>query len=437
MGDNKTLMIKNGDAMSMHHGGLTVATVSGIGNILGESEAKANRALIKGDEYDDGSNVWASWGINDDGPQKFMQDTRLLHVARRGIEINTDLHYGSGVRWFEDEITEKGKLIKKPVIIEGWNKFNRDTGFNVELSNAINHLEHLFIAFVEVIMAKGGGVHSINTLDPSYCRIKKRENGKIQGVYYDVRFRENTVDKPEAEIPIYDPTKEQDKFIMILSYKTIGKAYYPEPIITGVIENGWAEIATSVPKFIKSIYKNQMTLKYHVKIPLSAVRTNCHGWDSMDNKEKTTALKAFQDSLDETLSNAENAGKSVFTTFDDVHGLKGIEIEPLKGFIEAAKDIPSNSAANIEISHSLGVDPSEMGQGMPGGKELSGSGSDKRNGRGNKVARLKREREVSLQILHMIARLNKYDEKYYPAYVDMDTSETLDVNPTGKKIIAS
>ena len=103
--------------------------------------------------------------------------------------------------------------------------------------------------------------------------------------------------------------------------------------------------------------------------------------------------------------------------------------------MESSSELPTAAAANSELLFALQVDPALIGLGIPGGKNLSGSGSDKRESRNIKQSSLKRERLVSLKLPNLIATIHGLDYKIYPTYLDTDTSQTLDQNPTGKQTV--
>ena len=83
----------------------------------------------------------------------------------------------------------------------------------------------------------------------------------------------------------------------------------------------------------------------------------------------------------------------------------------------------------------MGVDPSLLGGGIPGGKNLSGSGSDKREAWTILCARMTKRQIRTLQIFENIKDWNNWDPSIYVKYPSVNLT-TLDKNPNGQtKII--
>lgn len=379
-------------------------------------------------------NDWAPWGDSDDFPQRLIQKLDYLGVVKSAIDVNAAMHYGSGLCWFTDEYTEDGKIVRKPVKVPGWKEWCRNTNYDLVHGEMIESLETFYNAF-PVISMDGDKVGSVYLLDTPRCRLAKRnEQGRIEKLFYNVDPGVSTA--KIKTLPIFDPRypKKYAQFVYPIQYRTFGKLYYGEPNYYATFRAGWADVSIQVAKFMKSVYTNMMTLKYHLKIPLSTMRAKYSEWDVKEEAEKLQLLLEFKTEIDNHLTMPENAGKTIFSVYDDMTQGETVTIEPIKNFLDSSKELPSNIAGNSEMLFALGTDPAMVGLNNPGGKDLNGSGgSDKRESRKSKQANLKLERTVSLQLTNLIAYLNGYDAEIYPAYLDVDTSQTMDENPTGKK----
>ncbi len=398
-------------------------------------DAKAVHEQGQDPEKELGVEAWSPWGEDDDWPQKFLSNyLDKLGVVGAGISLNADMHFGGGVVWCKDTYND-GKILREVVDIPDWNKFKRETGFELAQSELVESLETFYIAFAEILLNNGYKVASVKVLDTPRCRFKKMDaKGRITHVYYGVD--PEFVEMKAVPIPIYDPSnpKKYKKYVYPVLYRSFGRLYYPTPLIAATIAAGWGDVAISVPKFIKAVYLNQMSLKYQIKVPLSALKANYKEWDEKGEEDQLKMMLEYKDKIDTALTKPENAGKTVIMVYDDAAGKSMVEIEPIKSFFDSSKELPNNVAANSEMLFALGVDPALVGMNMPGGGDLNGSGgSDKRESRKSKQGNLKRERIVSLQLLNHIAFINGYPEDVYPAYLDVDTSQTMDENPTGKK----
>lgn len=388
---------------------------------------------------------WADWGVDDNLPLTLLDWIGKIGVLGSGIDLNANTHFGNGIIWGEDVYTEEGKKIFKPQKVDIWNRMKRTFEVENVMSEVVDSLETFWIAFAEFILSNDKTeITNIKALDPAYCRFaQKDEKGNIKKVYYSSDFGVGTRPVDPPAIDIYDPTdpRKFSKFVLPLMYRTWGKFYYPEPIYYACIRNGWADVASSIPKMLKNIYENQMTLKYIIRVPYEVMKRMYSAWDTPPDCEGADAIMKWQqakikevhDKVNDHLTKPENQYKSLFTFVEGPHELKGIEVEPIKNYLDATAELPNAAAANSELLFALQVDPSMVGIGIPGGKNLSGSGSDKRESKQIKQATLKRERLVSLRVPNLIAVFYGLSDDLYPTYMDTDTSQTMDENPTGKQ----
>ena len=425
-----------------------VFTILGAGASFAEGKIKDNKKIKEPDditEIQNNSKPWAIWGDNDDWPQKLLADMDKLGVAKRALNLSADLHYGSGIQWMKEQVDkEKGTLKHMLNNPKGWRRWSNLSGFNEALSNAILSADTFGMGFIRVTMSAIGDVHSLKCLDTPSCRIEKRVNGKANKLYYAQDIHEkNAADEKTIEYKYFDNhtdiltfAKANPVFVFPIRYNCWGKFYYSEPDYYATFRNGWANIAIGVPKLIDNIYKNQSSLKYHVKIPLSTFKAKYKDWETKEEKEQITLFVQYRDEIETVITSAEAAGKSVFSLYNDLEKFDSITIEPIKNYLDSTKDLPNNLAANSEILFAIGIDPSLLGLNMPGAKDLNGGGgSQRRESLKIKQTTLTRERLVSLQFAWMISILNGYDEDIYPMYIDVDISQTLDENPTGKKTV--
>jgi hypothetical protein len=390
---------------------------------------------------------WIEWGDDDAFASNLMRDLSFLGVGKAALESNADMHYGMGIEWFYKEITAEGKIKHIPVMIDDWVRLCREESMDIVQSEVVDSLEYFYMAFVQFMFnADQSRINWVKVLNTPFCRFQKQDNsGNIPGIIYSAKFPDQPSRDDMQIIPLFDkrdPLKNKT-FVLPVMYGTWGKLFYAEPDYYSVFRNGWVKIATTVPAIINSMYTNFATLKYHIKIPASYFLQKYKDWDT---KTETDQLKCFeneQGNINKFLTGTENAGKAFISIYGvDEQGKEqpGWVIEPIKNYLEATAELPNNNAANYEILYAMNQDPTMQGMDT-GGSNLSGSGSNKRQSRDNKMANMQRARNVSLQVPKLIAMLNGYYQVpeigpyIYPAYISTDTSETLDENPTGKKIV--
>lgn len=425
--------IELGDGRSAIKGGSSILTVESSAFAPEGSPGKKALVDVKTNDTTVTNNKWANWGDGDDWPLVMSEKMAKISVMNRALSLSGDLHYGAGIQWCRfNEETKK----HEPLYLADWHRFTRQIHFNFdkEFGNAIDALQTWFWSAVEIILEDNTNrVFSVRALDPTFCRLGKRVKGKITKLYYSMDFGDGASTEDAEPIDVFDPLKPfaKKKFVVLLSYKTFGRNYYPDPYWNSTFLNGWADVAIEVPKLIKYIYKNQITVKYHIHYPESAIRMECKEWDEMSTEKRIEWLQSKQESIEGSLVGGEMAGKSVISTYQVKEDL--VEIKPISNLLENKNDLPNNVAANSEILFSIGLDPALVGLNMPGGKDLNGSGgSDKRMGMLISQSTLYRERAVSLFLPRLIGFFNGYDKDVYPMFKDIDVSKTTDVVPSGK-----
>lgn len=385
-----------------------------------------------------GNRKWAYYGENDDFPSVLREKMGLVSLIKRGLSFNADAHFGAGIRWFKEEYTEE-KVIKRPVLIPKWVQMVTRTGFNVVMGDVIETLEHFYWVPVRVVtnLAKTR-IDKLEVLDPVFTRIGKRnDKGEITHVYFSYLYPDSPPDNDIVEYPIYDPKNPQkySEFVILLKYSTFGSVYYPEPDYYSVFRNGWVDVACAVPAFIKAMYTKSASIKYHVHIPEHYFPLKYKDWETKTAKERLDIVTKEKTDMDTFLMGQDNAHKvfvSIFGLDSDGKEMPDWKIEPIQDYLKKDAELPNNSAANSEILFAMGVDASLVGFGIPGGKDLSGSGSDKRMSMAIKQSLMQRERCISLQLPIFIANFEKMtsgDE--FPLYLDINTQETLNENRNG------
>jgi hypothetical protein len=432
-----------------------VLTEQGINSIMtiqgaavSTSDKISSAAKLK--EPADSSSVrktkpWSIWGDSDDWPQQLMEKLDQLGVAKRALDLNSDLHFGTGVIWMKEETSEDGTLKHIVSNPKGWKQYcNRSKCLHAQ-SDVINAKDTFGWGAVRFTLNGMDGVYKLEALDIPSSRLGFRNKaGKIESLYYAQDIHLLSAADDTVQYPVYDDDnhdefiKKNKVFVYLVHNPSWGRFYYGEPHYYATIRNGWADIAIEVPKLIKNIYKNQATLKYHIKVPITVFRQMYAGsdpakcWDMMTQEQQLEAYKSYKKEIQDVISKAEAAGSSVFTLYEE--GKDKVEITPIDASINTTKDLPNNTAANSEILFAIGIDPSLLGLNMPGGKDLNGGGgSQRRESLKIKQATFARERLDSLGVMFLLGRLNKYDEDSYPMYAEIDVSQTLDENPTGKK----
>ena len=156
-------------------------------------------------------------------------------------------------------------------------------------------------------------------------------------------------------------------------------------------------------------------------------------WATKKVEERMEIRKQLIDSMNDKLTGTENGGKSIQSMkFEDDKGntIKALEIETVDDKFKDGSYLPEAEAANSEVLFAIGVDPSLIGAGIPGGKLGAGSGSDKMAAFNILQSLKKSDREFFLESLEFVRDYNDWDMNLNFGFEDTVLT-TLDKNPTG------
>src|SRR5690606_29928170 len=131
-------------------------------------------------------------------------------------------------------------------------------------------------------------------------------------------------------------------------------------------------------------------------------------WTTFGEDVQRQKRSELIDAIDDKMSGNQNSGGSLISPFFLKEGkeVKGIQIETIGQAEAQGEFLLDASAGNSEILFPMGVDPSLLGGGIPGGKNLSGSGSDKREAWTILCARMPKRQIRTLQIFENIKEWN-------------------------------
>lgn len=397
-----------------------------------------------------------SWGKKNDYPQEIMKAVRLNGSASSGLRFLRKAHYGNGLVFVRDEVNDAGKKNPKVVpmteipVIDAFFKRSQMSRFYKE---TITDLETFSIAFPEYILSNNfQEITRVKRQKTAWCRfeVMNQENGLVQNVYISEKFgRENVNSDSEfvevvplidsywtpEEVKNYCKTNKINKFIRPVFYPLIDEAYYPESEWHAVVKSGWLDVANSVPALKKSIFQNQMTIKYIVEIDERYFeKIYAENWQKMKPEDRIEIRKGVIDDINSSLVGNDKAGKAIQSmkiVGNDGKAYPAVEIKAIDDKLKDGSYLPEAEAANSEVLFALGVDPSLIGAGIPGGKLGAGSGSDKRVAFDILNSLFKTNRETTLETFDFIAQYNGWDPTLRASFENTKI-ETLNANPSGK-----
>lgn len=396
--------------------------------------------------YDSTSYAWSPWGDDNLFPQNVLSDLESNSITLRALEKRKAIHFGRGIiAYREDEPGEDGLPKKIKVTDAEVVEFFRVNRVNFQWVDLIGSLETFANGWIEFITNKAKDkINKLYIKDPAYCRLEKMDpvTARIKNLYYSAQWDRYVTAEQEkvcVTVPMFDPSKIMDgkyqdgNFIYPVFYRSFNKSYYHLAVWNGIRTSGWLDIANKVPLLKKAIMKNQMTIKYHIRIPDDYFQHRYPSPNFTKEYRETKKKEVLQD-MNDFLTDVENSGKAFisFSFYNKVKQdyLSGWQIDVIDNKLKDDAYLPDSQAANSEILFALGVDPTLIGSGMPGGKLGAGSGSDKREAFWQLNAEMGIYRQISLEPLYFIRDFNRWDPAIQFDYVTVDTAQTQDKNPT-------
>lgn len=396
----------------------------------------------------------ASWGKNNDYPQQLLTKIRKNGAALSALRVSRKAHYGSGFILAEEKHDEKGKRIieqkcihEYPIVNTFWKK-NQMKRFYREI---ITDLEYFAIAFVEYVVSKDfKTINRVKRQKAAECRFElmDEKSGTIKHVYISTKWAEG-VDLSSAyvaKVPLIDSywsaeeVKEYCKinkisnFVRVIFYPLVDESYYPKAEWHSVVNSGWLDIANSIPKFKKAFLERQLNIKFMIEVYEEYFERKHKGdWEDFTPERRKELQDEFVTQIDDALRDPEKAGGSIMSIAykdDDGKPQSGLKITAVDNKLQDGAYLEDTSAGNQEILTAIGVDPSLIGAGIPGGKLGAGSGSDKREAWFILSALMKTNRETTLEPFEFIQEYNGWPAELTGGFEDTVLT-TLDKNPTG------
>ncbi len=380
-------------------------------------------------------------GTNNNLPAEMMDKVYANVTVASNIEFNAKMAYGDGImvmKKVKDATTgvvrfEEQLASEQPDIF----KFLEDNNYVNAVQEWCNDLSVFYDSYAEIILEAGSNkVASIQPCETINSRVSLVNplTGKIEYHGFSTQWKQGSptdiVATPllDRRIPILDlkrklgieidpttmkkATAVKDKrFMMSLCLPTPGRYYNGKPYWWSIFESGWYDFACAIPTFKKALLKNQMTLKYHIKISEQFWNKLFKNENITDDKKRLSRKQKFLTDLNSFLSGEENAGKSFVSHFeyDKVKGfeMNDIVIEPISSFFKGGEYIEDSEEVTSILCYAMGVHPSVVGA-VPG-KGKSISGTEARELFIIKQAMMKPIRDLLVLPLYIVKALNGWD----------------------------
>lgn len=397
----------------------------------------------------------APWGDDNLAPTQARAKLLKVALAARAMKLRIRTHFGKGLLLYKEVLTTSEKIQKVPVLAHAeFEEFAKRSNLSITQARFCSDWEWYSNIFCEIILSEDAKkITRINRLPAEFCRWQKLNpiNFKSEFVYFTADWtRINTPDdvqkiraldwdNPIDDLRIYiKKGGKLRKFILPIKMEEMDAIYYDTPYWTSILDT-YVPIALTIPKVKQALLKNQMVLKFHIKIPFNYWLTKYPNWNNPTDFPDEKKSKIINDTLDEMskfLSDVENTGKSFISHYgtDPLTGKISDEwkIEPIDNnrMIKDGSYVVDAKAAKEEIISAIGVDNTLLG-GL-GGSE-TGSGSNKREAFNILQAELSMDRMITTKWFDYVKDYNNWDADLKIGYRNIDTSETLNENPTGSK----
>jgi hypothetical protein len=353
--------------------------------------------FIKPIEYapEVGGKEISSWGRGNNFPQIADELIGQIGVLNTGLRFIRNVILGQGifpckVKGYDDDGNEILEVVNNPEV----QRFCSGRMVCRYMEKAVRDFLKFGTAFPEFIPSSDGtqivGINLINALYSRYT--KANDAGDIDSCIVSGKWPELPADQADYKIiPVlgeYDPEEDLNRLRLERSFGkgTIiyplrdswsNKDYYSSPAWWPTKEAGWTEIALLIPKFLKKAYENQISWKWHVKIPYAFWDKKFPATEFKTNDLRQKAINDYLDNLEKNLCSPENANKAIFTFFEIGVGGKAEEqweITALDNKYKGDDQLITSAAANSEILFSLMINPNVLGAGMPGGTYAGNQG---------------------------------------------------------------
>jgi hypothetical protein len=419
------------ESYSVHYSSAAGGVLISTGNALKTKAAagttqKPDSPLVK-PTGDNSTAVIAKWGEDNLFPQRVLCEIENNTIIGSTLDWKARALYAGGVEAGKVSYNANGKQIFTPLIYQPFEEFKKRSAFNRYLIEACGNFYYLYNVFPEFVLSNDRKqIVAITVQDAPFCRwgLQNPKTGLVEWCYVNANWDkwEDEYSQYTARIPVLDPyydpvgsLRERDdsfKYIYPVSYPTPGKVYYQLAHWNSIRKSGWLDVAAEIVKFKKYLLKNQLTIKYHIKVPEYYWGWKYPKWASYTEVQKKQIIKDELDAFNKFLQGTDNAGKSIMTIYKfDPHMQKAYQGWIIEAIDDKTKDgayIEDSQEASSHILYALGVDATLIGT-TPGKGLGAGSGSDKRVAFNIYMSLCQIHQSIILEPLEIIRDYNGWD----------------------------
>lgn len=367
---------------------------------------------------------YKSWGSDNNFPKLVMDIVAKSSIIPSTLEALVNIVSSGGLVY--GVIAGKnpdGSNIYEPVDHNEIEDFIVANDLQDYLEESLTNLYYWWTSFTDLILNQSRSrivrVSAIDTVHTRY-ELQNERTGIKERIYINADYptKETTNTRVMPLVDNYDNPIAQIangtafRYAYPISRFTPGKVYYPSPPWHAALINCWADFANSVAEFKQNILKNQLACSYIIHIPEKYWQWRFPDWEQQKDK-RIERMKFVRDEIENTISGAENAGKTIIATYAvDSYGKDYTKwtIEPVENKLMNGAYIEDSQEAASHLLYALGFDGTLIGA-TPGKGMGAGSGSDKRVAYNYAVIRNKPYQDKVLKPLNFISQYNKWKDK--------------------------
>lgn len=321
---------------------------------------------------------------------KYLKKVPALRAA---VNYKTDLALGQGVAAYYLDDIKDGKEIYRSIDIPEVNKFLRQRNIRRYYEAAYRNLyEYGFCAPQIRMNDKGTFAAAINVQEAPVVRYTQKNKGYIEHAIISAKWRAGNVTLPEdfdilpvlntldGEDIMYAHAKVLKNFVFPLDKGTTGNSYYPLPPWFSSQASGHLDISLKIAEYINAMFDNQMSIKYHIRIPYAYWEKKYpiyeYSTDELKLKRKELISKDI-DEIENSLTDSKNAKKAIISHFElNPQGKpeEKWEIDVIDDKYTSDQYLPHTQASNAETFISMGVNPLIKGMAQASGPYANSSG---------------------------------------------------------------
>jgi len=374
------------------------------------------------------SHKFVSWGTGNKLPMDILARAFKNITVSSNLDFNSKIAYGDGLMVVK-KVKVNGKVTYEELIESEAPEvfaFLRDNNYVRQIQEMANDYSVFFDSWGEFIFDSARTnpkIIQFNHKEMCYSRVTQANaNGVIEYHGYSTEWSTKATPTNVAVTQIIDRNnpipdikakieKGSRRLMLNCSLPTPGRYYYNKPWWWSIFESGWYDFACAIPELKKALLRNQVAVRFHVKIKSSFFEDLFTSEGIVTKEGKLARRTQVLEDLDTFLSGSENAGKAFISTFKYNAGSKENEfnfiIDPVKTEIQGGEYIADSEEVNNLICYGMGVHPSLIGASP--GKSKTINGTEARELFIIKQSITKPIRDMLLAPLYIVKQINNWD----------------------------